>query len=48
MRVESAPGFAYGIQWHPEWGWAQDAVSRAIFAAFGEALRAYAGLRRAA
>jgi putative glutamine amidotransferase len=48
VRVESAPGFAYGIQWHPEWGWAQDAVSRAIFAAFGEALRAYAGLRRAA
>jgi putative glutamine amidotransferase len=49
VRVENARGFAFGVQWHPEWRWAEDAASRAIFAAFGEACRAYAaGLSRAA
>jgi gamma-glutamyl-gamma-aminobutyrate hydrolase PuuD len=26
------------VQWHPEWAFAHNALSRAIFAAFGAAL----------
>jgi putative glutamine amidotransferase len=37
-----APGYAVGVQWHPEYDWRTDAVSRAIFAQFGAAVRAYA------
>ena len=49
VRVASAPGWAFGVQFHPEWHFATDAPSRAIFAAFGAACRAYAsGARRAA
>jgi putative glutamine amidotransferase len=47
VRVEAAKAFALGVQWHPEWHMASDALSRAIFAAFGDAARARA-LRRAA
>ena len=32
---------ALGVQWHPEWAFAENPQSRAIFAAFGEAVRAY-------
>ena len=32
-------GFVLGTQWHPEWRWDENEVSRAIFAAFGAALR---------
>jgi putative glutamine amidotransferase len=32
-------GFLLGVQWHPEWCWAEQAVSRAIWAAFGTASR---------
>ncbi len=35
-----AKGFVLGVQWHPEWAWSSNPVSRAIFAAFGAALRA--------
>ena len=45
VRVANARSFALGIQWHPEWHIAHDALSRAIFAAFGDAARARA-LRR--
>lgn len=49
VRVEQAPGFALGVQWHPEWGYADDSASLAIFRAFGEACRTYrARLPRAA
>jgi putative glutamine amidotransferase len=49
VRVEKAHGFALGVQWHPEWGYADDSASLAIFRAFGEACRAYqAGLSKAA
>ena len=49
VRVEGARAFALGVQWHPEWGYADDSASLAIFRAFGEACVAYrAGLRRAA
>ncbi len=37
-----APGFAVGVQWHPEYDWRSDAISRAIFEQFGAAVRAYA------
>lgn len=49
VRVADAPGFAFGVQWHPEWRYAEDAASLCLFRAFGEACRAWAsGLRRAA
>jgi putative glutamine amidotransferase len=31
-----------GVQWHPEWKFSADPVSRAIFSSFGEALAARA------
>jgi len=49
VRVEKASGFAFGVQWHPEWGYADDSASLAIFRAFGDACRAYqSGFRKAA
>ena len=49
VRVERARGFAFGVQWHPEWGYADDSASLAIFRAFGEACVAYrTELRKAA
>ncbi len=39
VRLTAAPGFVIGVQWHPEYDFGTDPVSRAIFAAFGEALR---------
>ncbi|MCC6718612.1 MAG: gamma-glutamyl-gamma-aminobutyrate hydrolase family protein [Acetobacteraceae bacterium] len=33
-------GYAVGVQWHPEYDWERDEVSRQIFVAFGEAVRA--------
>ena len=38
VSMPAAPGFLLGVQWHPEWRWAQDPLSRAIFAGFGAAL----------
>ncbi len=43
VRVATAPGFAVGVQWHPEYDWRTDAVSRGILAAFGEVVRARIG-----
>ncbi|MDR3526934.1 MAG: gamma-glutamyl-gamma-aminobutyrate hydrolase family protein [Rhizomicrobium sp.] len=31
-------GFLLGLQWHPEWHWSEDLVSRAIWQAFAAAL----------
>jgi putative glutamine amidotransferase len=39
VSLPGAKGFVFGAQWHPEWRWKDNAVSRAIFAIFGEALR---------
>jgi putative glutamine amidotransferase len=39
VSLPGAKGFVFGTQWHPEWRWKDDPVSRAIFATFGEALR---------
>jgi putative glutamine amidotransferase len=33
-------GFAVGVQWHPEYDWDDDAVSRRIFETFADAVRA--------
>lgn len=48
VRVAGARGFAVGVQWHPEYDFETDRASRAIFAAFGEAVRAYLGMAKLA
>jgi putative glutamine amidotransferase len=48
VRVTDAPGFVLGVQWHPEYDWEEDALSRAVFEAFGAAAAAWAaGVRPA-
>ncbi|MFD1509059.1 gamma-glutamyl-gamma-aminobutyrate hydrolase family protein [Lacimonas salitolerans] len=44
--VRDAPGFTLSVQWHPEWDAANDPVSRPLFTAFGDAVRAWAGARQ--
>jgi putative glutamine amidotransferase len=39
VSMESAKAFLLGVQWHPEWRFGENHVSRAIFSAFGDALR---------
>ena len=39
IYVKGAPGFALGVQWHPEYNAAADPVSRALFEGFGAAAR---------
>ncbi|MEM6665560.1 MAG: gamma-glutamyl-gamma-aminobutyrate hydrolase family protein [Pseudomonadota bacterium] len=41
VRVREAKGFAFGVQWHPEYWSVRDDPSHRIFKAFGEAARAY-------
>jgi putative glutamine amidotransferase len=36
--MPEAPAFLLGVQWHPEWRWAESPLSRAIFAGFGKSL----------
>lgn len=38
VSLERPRGFLLGVQWHPEWAFATDTVSRAIFRGFGAAL----------
>ncbi|MCD4486934.1 gamma-glutamyl-gamma-aminobutyrate hydrolase family protein [Chromobacterium vaccinii] len=38
-RVRNAKGFAFAVQWHPEWLYWDNPLSQAIFHAFGEACR---------
>lgn len=40
VSMPHAKNFVLGLQWHPEWRWAENPVSREIFSSFGEALRA--------
>ena len=40
VRVDGARGFAVAVQWHPEWRFRDNPQGRALFAAFGDALRA--------
>ena len=44
--VDGVPGFAMAVQWHPEWQLSQNEFSCAIFKAFGNACREYAGQRQ--
>ncbi len=49
VSAPNAPGFVMGLQWHPEWKWADYPASVAIFRAFTEACQAHQqGLRKAA
>jgi putative glutamine amidotransferase len=41
VSMQGARGFMLGVQWHPEWRFAEDKVSVAIFRAFGAACRAW-------
>jgi putative glutamine amidotransferase len=41
-----AIGYAVGVQWHPEYDWQTDPLSKAIFEQFGAAVRAYADAAR--
>jgi putative glutamine amidotransferase len=41
VRVRDAKGFALAVQWHPEWEFSKNPVSRAILSAFGVAIRAH-------
>ncbi|MEM8742711.1 MAG: gamma-glutamyl-gamma-aminobutyrate hydrolase family protein [Pseudomonadota bacterium] len=45
IYVAGAPAFAMAVQWHAEWRAAEDDVSRPLFGAFAEGMRA---LRKAA
>jgi putative glutamine amidotransferase len=38
VSMPSAKGFLLAVQWHPEWRWRENPVSREILAAFGAAL----------
>jgi Predicted glutamine amidotransferases len=38
VSAKAEGGFLLGVQWHPEWRWAANPVSQAIFAAFAQAL----------
>ena len=40
-RVEGARGFAIGVQWHPEYDWQTDPLSRRLFEHFGRAALAF-------
>lgn len=38
VSMPSARAFLLGVQWHPEWRWHENPVSRALLTAFGSAL----------
>ena len=41
IYIDGAPGFTISVQWHPEWNAGNDPVSRPLFKAFGDAVRAW-------
>jgi putative glutamine amidotransferase len=41
IRIEGAPGFALGVQWHAEYNPLTNAVNRALFEAFRDAVNVY-------
>lgn len=47
VSVIGAKAFAVGVQWHPEYWVGSDQPSNRLFAAFGEAVRAYAAAKQA-
>ena len=48
VSIVDAPGFAMGVQWHPEWRFADNPVSLRLFQAFREACETRAQARGAA
>jgi len=46
VHVATARGFAIGVQWHPEYDFDRDALSRRIFESFSEAAHAHRPARR--
>lgn len=40
VSLPGAKAFLLGLQWHPEWRWRENHISREIFSAFGAALSA--------
>lgn len=47
VSMPEAKGFVLAVQWHPEWHWWENPQSRVLFAAFGDAVREHAEMRRA-
>lgn len=47
IYVKDAPGFAMGVQWHPEYQASADPVSRPLFAALGAAAAQWADQKHA-
>jgi putative glutamine amidotransferase len=45
VSLPGARGFVLGLQWHPEWRWRENPVSRRIFSAFAAAVQTYAAGR---
>ena len=43
IRIADAPGFALGVQWHAEYDPQRNPVNRALFQAFGEAVKGRKG-----
>ncbi len=43
VRLTAAPALAVGVQWHPEYDFQSDLVSRNLFVAFAAAIRARSG-----
>lgn len=43
--MPSAKSFVLGLQWHPEWRWSENLLSRAIFKAYAESFSSKCGLR---
>ncbi len=41
-RLADARGFAFGVQWHPEYDWERDGLSRDIFVEFRAAAMGFA------
>ena len=48
VAMPTAPGWLLGVQWHPEWAFAANPHSVAIFAAFGDACRVWRRSRQTA
>ena len=48
VSIASHPGFSLAVQWHPEWKPLESAASLQIFAAFGNACRAWVATRHLA
>jgi putative glutamine amidotransferase len=46
VRPEFAKNFALAVQWHPEWRFAENRISQALFSAFGKAVMAVTSLEQ--